>query len=42
MLTPKQYLNKLFNLVPELKDYYDLYQLFFFHLQEKNTEHFLT
>ncbi|VGU41862.1 transposase for insertion sequence element IS1557 [Streptococcus pyogenes] len=41
-LTPKQCLNKLFNLVPELKDYYDLYQLLLFHLQEKNTEHFLT
>ncbi|HFS5546516.1 TPA: transposase, partial [Streptococcus pneumoniae] len=27
-------------LVPELKDYYDLYQLLLFHLQEKNTDQF--
>ncbi|MGT2745360.1 ISL3 family transposase, partial [Streptococcus phocae subsp. phocae] len=36
-LTPKECLNKMFNLVPELKDYYDLYQLLLFHLQERNT-----
>ncbi|WP_165436959.1 transposase, partial [Streptococcus ruminantium] len=39
-LTPRECLNKMFKLVPELKDYYDLYQLLLFHLQEKNTEQF--
>ncbi|WP_155997323.1 ISL3 family transposase, partial [Streptococcus ruminantium] len=39
-LTPRECLNKIFKLVPELKDYYDLYQLLLFHLQEKNTEQF--
>ncbi|MGT2751401.1 ISL3 family transposase, partial [Streptococcus orisasini] len=39
-LTPRECLNKIFNLVPEIKDYYDLYQLILFHLQEKNTDHF--
>ncbi len=39
-LTPRECLNKMFKLVPELKSYYDLYQLLLFHLQEKNTEQF--
>ncbi|SNV33573.1 IS1167, transposase [Streptococcus acidominimus] len=39
-LTPRQCLDKMFKLVPELKGYYDLYQLLLFHLQEKNTEQF--
>ncbi|MGT2925557.1 ISL3 family transposase [Streptococcus caviae] len=39
-LTPRECLNKMFKLVPELKDYYDLYQLILFHLQEKNTKQF--
>lgn len=40
-LTPKQCLNKMIvKLVPELKGYYDLYQLLLFHLQEKNTKQF--
>lgn len=39
-LTPRECLNKVFNLVPKLKDYYDLYQLLLFHLQEKNSELF--
>ncbi len=39
-LTPRECLNKIFTLVPELKDYYDLYQLLLFHLQEKNTDQF--
>ena len=39
-LTPRECLNRIFNLIPELKAYYDLYQLLLFHLQEKNTEHF--
>ncbi|AEJ24779.1 transposase [Streptococcus equi subsp. zooepidemicus ATCC 35246] len=39
-LTPRQCLNKIFKRIPELKDYYDLYQLPLFHLQEKNTELF--
>lgn len=37
-LTPRECLNKLLKLVPELKAYYDLYQLLLFHLQEKNTK----
>lgn len=39
-LTPRECLKKIFTLVPELKDYYDLYQLLLFHLQEKNTGQF--
>ncbi|MCD3401300.1 ISL3 family transposase [Streptococcus equi subsp. zooepidemicus] len=39
-LTPRECLNKIFSLVPELKSYYDLYQLLLFHLQEKNAKHF--
>jgi transposase len=39
-LTPKKCLTKIFHLVPELKGYYDLYQLLLFHLQEKNTDYF--
>ncbi len=39
-LTPRECLKKIFTLVPELKDYYDLYQLLLFHLQEKNTDQF--
>ncbi|MGT2951681.1 ISL3 family transposase, partial [Streptococcus cuniculi] len=39
-LTPRECLNTVFNLVPKLKDYYDLYQLLLFHLQEKNSELF--
>lgn len=39
-LTPKECLTKTFHLVPELKGYYDLYQLLLFHLQEKNADHF--
>ena len=39
-LTPKKCLTKIFHLVPELKGYYDLYQLLVFHLQEKNTDYF--
>ena len=39
-LTPRECLNKIFILVPELKPYYDLYQLLLFHLQEKNAKHF--
>ena len=41
-ITPRECLKKLFKLVPELKGYYDLYQLLLFHLQEKNTEHFFS
>lgn len=37
-MTPRECLNKIFKLVPGLKDYYDLYQLLLFHLQNKNTE----
>ena len=33
-------MNNLLKLVPELKGYYDLYQLLLFHFQEKNTDHF--
>ncbi|MGT2826496.1 ISL3 family transposase [Streptococcus himalayensis] len=39
-ITPRECLRRIFKLVPELKGYYDLYQLLLFHLQEKNTEHF--
>lgn len=39
-LTTRECLNKMFKLVPELKDYYDLYQLLLFHLQEKNIKQF--
>ena len=39
-LTPKKCLTKIFHLVPELKGYYDLYQLLLFHLQEKNADYF--
>ncbi|MGT2716764.1 ISL3 family transposase [Streptococcus respiraculi] len=39
-LSPRECLQKLFKRVPELKGYYDLYQLLLFHLQEKNSEHF--
>ena len=39
-LTPKECLTKIFHLVPELKGYYDLYQLLLFHLQEKNADYF--
>ncbi|WP_201448683.1 transposase, partial [Streptococcus halichoeri] len=39
-ITPKECLTKIFQLVPELKGYYDLYQLLLFHLQEKNPDHF--
>ncbi|HEL1311997.1 TPA: ISL3 family transposase [Streptococcus equi subsp. zooepidemicus] len=39
-LTPRECLNKIFSLVPELNSYYDLYQLLLFHLQEKNAKHF--
>ncbi|MGT2749405.1 ISL3 family transposase [Streptococcus orisasini] len=39
-LTPRECLKKIFTLVPELKDYYDLYQLLLFHLQEKNAGQF--
>ncbi len=38
--TPKKCLTKIFHLVPELKGYYDLYQLLLFHLQEKNADYF--
>lgn len=40
MLTPKKCLTKIFHLVPELKGYYNLYQLLLFHLQEKNADYF--
>ena len=39
-LTPKECLTEIFHLVPELKGYYDLYQLLLFHLQEKNADYF--
>lgn len=39
-LTPKECLTEIFHLVPELKGYYDLYQLLMFHLQEKNADYF--
>ena len=39
-LTPRECLNKMFKLVPEIKDYYDLYQLLLFHLQEKDSKQF--
>ena len=39
-LTPKECLPEIFHLVPELKGYYDLYQLLLFHLQEKNADYF--
>ena len=39
-LTPKKCLTEIFHLVPELKGYYDLYQLLLFHLQEKNADYF--
>ena len=39
-LTPRQCLDKIVKRVPELKGYYDLYQLLLFHFQEKNTDHF--
>ena len=39
-LTLKECLEKIFKLVPQLKHYYNLYQLLLFHLQEKNTERF--
>ncbi|WP_115264956.1 ISL3 family transposase [Streptococcus equinus] len=39
-LTPKKCLTKIFHLVPELKGYYNLYQLLLFHLQEKNADYF--
>lgn len=41
IMTPRECLNKIFKLVPELKDYYDLYQLLLFHLQSKNTNAYL-
>ncbi len=34
------HLNKIFKLVPELKNYYNLYQLLLFHLQKKNIYRF--
>lgn len=39
-ITPRECLSRIFQLVPELKAYYDLYQLLLFHLQEKNAQHF--
>ncbi|MDO4667593.1 MAG: ISL3 family transposase [Streptococcus sp.] len=39
-ITSRECLSKIFKLVPELKTYYDLYQLLLFHLQEKNVKHF--
>ena len=39
-LTLKGCLEKIFKHVPQLKHYYNLYQLLLFHLQEKNTEQF--
>lgn len=39
-LTPKECLTEIIHLVPELKGYYDLYQLLLFHLQEKNADYF--
>ncbi len=39
-LTPKECLTEIFHLVPELKGYYDLYQLLLFHLKEKNADYF--
>lgn len=39
-LTPKECLTEIFHLVPELRGYYDLYQLLLFHLQEKNADYF--
>lgn len=39
-MTPRECLEKIVKLVPQLKDYYDLYQLLLFHLQEKNTQQF--
>ena len=39
-LTPKECLTEIFHLVPELKGYYDLYQLLLFLLQEKNADYF--
>ena len=39
-LTPKECLTEIFHLVPELKGYYDLFQLLLFHLQEKNADYF--
>lgn len=39
-LTPKECLGRIFKLVPELKGYYNLYQLLLFHLQERNNKHF--
>lgn len=39
-LTPKECLTEIFHLVPELKGYYNLYQLLLFHLQEKNADYF--
>lgn len=39
-LTLKECLEKIFKLVPQLKHYYNIYQLLLFHLQEKNTELF--
>ncbi len=37
-LTPKECLDKIFKHVPQLKKYYNLYQLLLFHLQEQHTE----
>ena len=34
-------MTEIFHLVPELKGYYDLYQLLLFHLQEKNADYFV-
>ena len=39
-LTPKECLTEIIHLVPELKGYYNLYQLLLFHLQEKNADYF--
>lgn len=39
-VTPRECLNRIFILVPELKAYYDLYQLLLFHLQENNSKDF--
>lgn len=40
-LTPREIVQKTLALSPELRYYYDLYQILLFHFQEKNTQHFL-
>ena len=40
-LSPQEIIEKTLQFSEELRYYYDLYQLFLFHFQEKNTDHFM-